>query len=146
MKKIIALLAALMLLCCGCQAEVATEAPAETAAVTPAITDAATFAEACAAYGEYPFGAFPNTILLDNAAFETAITSGSGVVFIADPSDLNSRVLAPVLFEQKDGAYYTGYTPNYVKVYAEGEALHNTLCAVTVTGVYEDGVLGRLDK
>ena len=53
---------------------------------------------------------------------------------------------APVLFEQKDGAYYTGYTPNYVKVYAEGEALHNTLCAVTVTGVYEDGVLGRLDK
>lgn len=100
MKKIIALLAALMLLCCGCQAEVTTEVPAETAAVTPAITDAATFAEACAAYGEYPFGAFPNTILLDNAAFETAITSGSGVVFIADPSDLNSRVLAPVLFEQ----------------------------------------------
>ena len=100
MKKIIALLAALMLLCCGCQAEVATEAPAETAAVTPAITDAATFAEACAAYGEYPFGAFPNAILLDPAAFQTAITSGSGVVFIADPSDLNSRVLAPVLFEQ----------------------------------------------
>ncbi len=51
-----------------------------------------------------------------------------------------------VLFEQKDGAYYTGYTPNYVKVYTQGENLHNTLQNVTVTGLYRDGVLGRLDK
>lgn len=51
-----------------------------------------------------------------------------------------------VLFEQKDGAYYTGYTPNYIKVYAKGEHLHNTLRSVTVTEVYQDGVLGTLDK
>ncbi len=51
-----------------------------------------------------------------------------------------------VLFEQKDGAYFTGYTPNYVKVYAKGEDLHNTLWQVTVTEVYADGVLGILDK
>ncbi len=51
-----------------------------------------------------------------------------------------------VLFEEKDGAYYTGHTPNYVKVYVKGEDLHNRVCTVTVTELYKDGVLGRLDK
>ena len=51
-----------------------------------------------------------------------------------------------VLFEEQDGAYYTGYTPNYIKVYTEGENLHNTVCSVLVTELYKDGVLGRLDK
>ncbi len=53
---------------------------------------------------------------------------------------------APVLFEEQDGAYYTGHTPNYIKVYTEGTDLHNCVRNVTVTGVYQDGVLGRLDK
>ncbi len=51
-----------------------------------------------------------------------------------------------VLFEEKDGAYYTGHAPNYVKVYAEGENLHNEIRAVTVTGVYRDGVWGELRR
>ena len=51
-----------------------------------------------------------------------------------------------VLFEEQDGAYYTGHTPNYIKVYAEGENLHNGIYPVTVTGLYKDGVLGILDK
>ncbi len=50
----------------------------------------------------------------------------------------------PVLFEEKDGAYYTGHTPNYIKVYAEGEQLHNQIREVTVTELYRDGVLGVL--
>ena len=49
-----------------------------------------------------------------------------------------------VLFEEKDGVYYTGHAPNYVKVYAAGENLHNAIRTVTVTGVYRDGVLGEL--
>ena len=49
-----------------------------------------------------------------------------------------------VLFEEKDGKYYTGHAPNYVKVYAEGENLHNEIRTVTVTGVYRDGVTGEL--
>ena len=57
---------------------------------------------------------------------------------------LNTTV--SVLFEEKDGVYYTGHTPNYVKVYAEGEDLHNKICPVTVTELYADGVLGRLDN
>ena len=49
-----------------------------------------------------------------------------------------------VLFEERDGEYYTGHAPNYVKVYAKGENLHNEIRTVTVTGVYRDGVLGEL--
>ena len=51
-----------------------------------------------------------------------------------------------VLFEEKDGVYYTGHTPNYVKVYVKGEDLHNKVCQVTVTELHSDGVLGRLDN
>nr|MBQ8244591.1 tRNA (N(6)-L-threonylcarbamoyladenosine(37)-C(2))-methylthiotransferase MtaB [Oscillospiraceae bacterium] len=47
-----------------------------------------------------------------------------------------------VLFEEKDGEYVTGHAPNYVKVYAEGENLHNEIRNVTITGLYKDGVLG----
>ena len=49
-----------------------------------------------------------------------------------------------VLFEEKDGVYYTGHTPNYVKVYVTGEGLHNQICNVTLTEVYRDGMLGRI--
>ena len=54
-----------------------------------------------------------------------------------------SRALE-VLFEERDGEYYTGHAPNYVKVYAKGENLHNEIRTVTVSGVYQDGVLGEL--
>ena len=48
-----------------------------------------------------------------------------------------------VLFEEQDGEYFTGHAPNYVKVYAEGENLHNEIREVTVTGIYKDGVIGK---
>ena len=49
-----------------------------------------------------------------------------------------------VLFEEKSGEYYTGHTPNYVKVYAKGENLHNVVCPVEITGLYKDGLIGEL--
>ena len=49
-----------------------------------------------------------------------------------------------VLFEENDGPYCTGHAPNYVKVYADGQGLHNQIHNVTVTEVYKDGVLGTL--
>ena len=51
-----------------------------------------------------------------------------------------------VLFEDTDGEYYTGHAPNYVKVYAKGENLHNEIRTVTVTGVYQDGVIGKMPE
>ena len=49
-----------------------------------------------------------------------------------------------VLFEETDGEYFTGHAMNYVKVYAEGENLHNEIREVTVNEVYKDGVRGIL--
>ncbi len=49
-----------------------------------------------------------------------------------------------VLFEETDGEYFTGHAPNYVKVYAKGENLHNEIRRVTITGIYKDGVAGEI--
>jgi threonylcarbamoyladenosine tRNA methylthiotransferase MtaB len=49
-----------------------------------------------------------------------------------------------VLFEETDGEYFTGHAPNYVKVYAMGENLHNEIRTVTVAGIYKDGVIGTI--
>ena len=47
-----------------------------------------------------------------------------------------------VLFEERSGEYFTGHAPNYVKVYAKGDDLHNEIRDVEITEVYRDGVLG----
>ena len=49
-----------------------------------------------------------------------------------------------VLFEETDGQFFTGHAPNYLKVYAEGENLHNEIRNVEITGVYKDGVMGEM--
>jgi threonylcarbamoyladenosine tRNA methylthiotransferase MtaB len=49
-----------------------------------------------------------------------------------------------VLFEEASGEYFTGHAPNYVKVYARGEALHNQVRSVRITGLYADGVTGTV--
>ena len=59
-------------------------------------------------------------------------------------SHLGNRVA--VLFEEQADAYFTGHTPNYIKVYVKGENLHNQLRTVTVTHLYKDGVLGIVEN
>ena len=49
-----------------------------------------------------------------------------------------------VLFEEPEGEYFTGHAPNYVKIYADGENLHNRVFPVEITGLHADGVLGRV--
>ena len=51
-----------------------------------------------------------------------------------------------VLFEDKEGEFYTGHAPNYVKVYVEGENLHNEIRDVEITAVYQDGVMGNVQN
>ena len=46
--------------------------------------------------------------------------------------------------EERDGEFFTGHAPNYTKVYACGENLHNEIKDVEITEVYRDGVLGRI--
>ena len=50
-----------------------------------------------------------------------------------------------VLFEEENGAYFTGHAPNYVKVYAEGKSLHNEVRQVRITGLHADGVIGTIE-
>ena len=50
-----------------------------------------------------------------------------------------------VLFEEQSLSFYTGHAPNYVRVYAAGEALHNVVKNVKITGLYEDGVFGLIE-
>ena len=47
-----------------------------------------------------------------------------------------------VLFEETDGDYFAGHAMNYIKVYAKGENLHNTVKDVRITEVFKDGVKG----
>ena len=55
-----------------------------------------------------------------------------------------SGSIQPVLFEEQSGGYFTGHAPNYVKVYAPGENLHNQVRNVRIGGVHQDGVLGTI--
>ena len=50
----------------------------------------------------------------------------------------------PVLFEDREGDFFTGHAPNYVKVYAPGQDLHNQVREVKITEIYQDGVLGTV--
>ena len=50
-----------------------------------------------------------------------------------------------VLFEETDGELFTGHAPNYGKVYAAGENLHNEVRSVRITEIYKDGLLGQLE-
>ncbi len=50
----------------------------------------------------------------------------------------------PVLWEQKSGGAWSGYTGNYIKVYARsGEDLTNQLKPVKLESIYKDGVWGK---
>lgn len=50
-----------------------------------------------------------------------------------------------VLFEEKEGEYVTGYTDNYIKVYAEGsEKDLNCFKEVTLLEIYKDGMKGEI--
>jgi len=49
-----------------------------------------------------------------------------------------------VLFEEQDGEFYTGHTPNYLKVYVRGENLHNRILPVRLTERFRDGMMGEL--
>jgi len=51
-----------------------------------------------------------------------------------------------ILFEQEEHGHFTGHAPNYVKVYVKETDLHNKIKAVTITGLYRDGVIGQLEE
>ena len=47
-----------------------------------------------------------------------------------------------VLFEEQEDGLFIGHAPNYMKVYAQGEGLHNQIRKVQITALHQDGLLG----
>lgn len=50
-----------------------------------------------------------------------------------------------VLFETLEDGLWSGHAPNYVRVYAPGEDLHNRVLNVHILGLHAEGVIGRLE-
>ena len=49
-----------------------------------------------------------------------------------------------VLFEEVCDGLQTGHAPNYTRVYAQGDSLHNQIRSVRITKVFQDGVFGEI--
>ncbi len=83
----------------------------------------------------------------DNATKESR--SRAAIAVAAEMSEDYRRSLIgstqAVLFEEEVvGGLYAGHAPNYVKVYALGEKLHNQVRNVTITTLHKDGLLGEI--
>ena len=80
---------------------------------------------------------------------DTKESRSRGAIAVAEEMSLRYRrnligTTQAVLFEEQSGGYFTGHAPNYIKVYAEGENLHNQVRNVRITAVYKDGVIGTI--
>ena len=81
---------------------------------------------------------------------DTKESRSRGAIAVAEEMSLRYRKnligsTQAVLFEEKSGDYFTGHAPNYIKVYVEGENLHNQVKNVRITAVYQDGVVGTIE-
>ncbi len=85
-------------------------------------------------------GQLPNSVKEDRCrrAIEVAqqMSEDYRAAFIGQPLQ--------VLFEQREGQYFTGHAPNYCKIYCPGENLHNRVLTVVPTALYADGLLGQI--
>ena len=81
---------------------------------------------------------------LGNATKEQRSRQAIAVAGKMEEAFLNAMVgkVVEVLFEEKDGEFFTGHTTNYVKVYTKGEDLHNRVMVVRLEGLHADGLLG----
>ena len=53
--------------------------------------------------------------------------------------------ILPVLFESKQGSYWSGLTPNYLKVFIKtNKDLSNKIINLKLTGLYQDGLKGKI--
>ena len=85
-------------------------------------------------------GQHPNAVKEERSKAAIAVAEAMSLAY---RENLVGQTLS-VLFEEPEDRFFTGHAPNYVKVYVEGQALHNLCLPVTVQAVYKDGVLGVL--
>ncbi len=85
-------------------------------------------------------GQWPNAVKAERAARAGAVARRLEERYRKSMAGTVHRVL----FEQPEGAYFTGHAENYVKVYVPEAALHNQLRDVEIVSPCEGGVMGRL--
>ena len=85
-------------------------------------------------------GQHPNAIKSERSRKAIAIADEMTAAYRAD---MVGQTVS-VLFEEPSDDLFTGHAPNYVKVYAKGEDLHNEIRNVRITAVYQDGVIGEI--
>ena len=82
---------------------------------------------------------------------ETKERRSRAAIAIAEEMNLNFRLnlvgsTLEVLFEEEEKGYFVGHAPNYMKVYANGQDLHNQCLQVKITAIYQDGLLGEVES
>ena len=80
---------------------------------------------------------------------ETKERRSRGAIAVAEEMSRNYRQalvgsVQEVLFEEEENGFFVGHAPNYVKVYAKGEDLHNCCLPVRITQIHLDGLLGEI--
>ena len=82
----------------------------------------------------------------DNATKEARSRAAIAVAAGMEETFLQAQTgsVQEVLFEEQSGEFWVGHTPNYVKVYARGENLHNEVRSVLLGAIHNDGILGTV--
>ena len=82
-------------------------------------------------------GQHPNAVKEDRSHRAIAVAAAMSAAyrerFLGKPLE--------VLFEEPEGDFFTGHTPNYIKVYMKSDNLHNELRTVRAVALHADGLL-----
>ena len=87
-------------------------------------------------------GQHPNAIKEDRSRRAIAVATQMS----ADYRAAMVGTVAQVLFEEPEGDFFVGHTPNYVKVYVKEKDLHNQIKLVTLIAPHKDGLLGTVTE
>ena len=85
-------------------------------------------------------GQHPNAVKEERSRRAIAVAEQMSLAFRQDLVGSDQQVL----FEEQEDGLFTGHAPNYVKIYAAGEDLHNQIRTVRIEKIHRDGLLGRL--
>ena len=85
-------------------------------------------------------GQHPNAVKEDRSRRAIAVADEMTVAYRTSMIGSTQQVL----FEESHDRWFTGHAPNYVRIYAKGEDLHNKVRLVRITGIFRDGVMGKI--
>ena len=85
-------------------------------------------------------GQHPNAVKEDRSRRAIGVAEALRSAYLAKMAG----TVQPVLFEEMEGEFAVGHTPNYIKVYVKSGDLHNQIRDAHLTEAHKDGMLGIL--